>query len=172
MDPFTIGLILSAVGGGIQIAGNVKQGQYERAQAEREYEIAKRQQQWQREEMDWNIEDAQRQKESAVGTLLTNTAALGIAGPSIDQAKGTTIGEYNRAISRIETQKDWTREQDAWMKENLDMFKKQSRANQTFSNVSTLLTTGSNMAFGYYQYKSTLPPKQKSFYNARLVDVK
>jgi len=160
MDPFTIGMLLSVVGGGMQIYGNMKQGAYEREQARLQAERNAQQIAWQKEQLGWQSDDLERGKDAAVGTLLTQTAAMGISGPSVDQAKGTTIGEFNRALSRIDQQQGMLDKQKNWGSADLDSFLKQSQTNQMFNNMSTLLTTGANLGFGAYQMNLAKPPAQ------------
>lgn len=162
MDPFTIGLLLSVVGGGVQMLGNMKQGAYEREQARLQAERNAQQVAWQKEQLGWESADLERGKEAAVGTLLTNTAAIGISGPSVQQAKGTTIGEFNRALSRIDQQQGMLDKQKNWGSADLDSFIKQSQTNQMFNNMSTLLTTGANIGFNAYQMNLAKPPAQSS----------
>ena len=165
MDPFTIGLVISAIGGAVKLYGQAKQGEYEREQARLQTERNSQQIGWQETEADWgkqNIgwqkEDLERDKRGAVGTLLTNTAAMGVGGPLVSSAKGNMLGEYNRAlyrmdeqIGRIDTQKGWLGQQRSWGAADLATFSDQSRFNQSMGITDTLLTTGSNIAFGAYQ---------------------
>ena len=165
MDPFTIGLVISAIGGAVKLYGQAKQGEYEREQARLQAERNSQQIGWQETEADWgkeNIgwqkEDLNRDKRASVGTLLTNTAAMGVGGPLVSSAKGSMLGEYNRALSRmdeqigrIDTQKGWLGQQRSWGAADLATFSDQSKFNQRMGMTDTLLTTGANIGFGAYQ---------------------
>lgn len=165
MDPFTIGLVISAIGGVVDIVGKHKQGEYEREQARIQADRNAQQIGWQETEADWNKqnigwqkEDLEKDKRASVGTLLTNTAAMGVGGPLVSSAKGNMLGEYNRALSqmdeqigRIDTQKGWMGQQKSWGSEDLTSFTDQSKWNQGFGITSTLLTAGANVGFAAYQ---------------------
>jgi len=151
MDPFTISMILSAIGGGISLIGQAKQGEYERAQAELATQRNAEQIGWQQDILGNQSEDLERDKRGSVGTLLTNTAAMGVGGPLVSAAKGSMIGEYNRALSRIDTQSKQLDIQKGWGAADLNTFEDQSKWNQGMAMTNTLLTTGANMGFSMYQ---------------------
>lgn len=118
--------ILLALSAGLGIWGAVSQGQAEREQAQTEADRYN-------EQASWAIDETMREREQTMGTMNANMAAAGISGDSTDVAKGFTLGEYNRAIGKIETQQDWA-------SDDLNAFMAQSRVNQYFNIGSTLLT--------------------------------
>ena len=118
--------ILMALSAGLGIWGAVSQGQAEREQAQTEADRYN-------EQASWAIDETLKEREQTIGTMNANMAAASISGDSADVAKGFTLGEYNRAIGKIETQKDWT-------SDDLNAFMAQSRVNQYFNIGSTLLT--------------------------------
>lgn len=142
MDLMTILALASAASG---ILGSISQGQSERERNKLATERANQQITWQNQQLDWTKDDLGREKESAVGSLLTQSAALGIGGPSVDAMKGYTIGEYNRAISRAETQTGWNNEMATWNKDDLDLANRQSYFNEAVGIGSSLLTMGTNL---------------------------
>lgn len=177
-------LLLSA---GANIWGSISQAKADRRQArtnQARAEVAgtwndqklawdKQQMDWQQEQIDWaneqiadQQEDLGRQAERDDATLLTQSAAAGIMGPMVDQARGYTAGEYNRAISRLqeqigrnETQKGWIDTQKGWadtqgqwadvqQQWGIDDYQSlidQSYVNQAFNIGTTLLGTGANI---------------------------
>ncbi len=138
-------MLLALASGAVSIAGQSVQGRYERERAALETARANQQIGWQQEQIGWQQDDLGRQKDAAVGSLLTHSYALGIGGPSVSQGMGTAVGEFNRAISRMETQKDWTNIQKGWNEDDLASFQKQSRINQWLGIGGSLLTTGANV---------------------------
>ena len=185
MDFITPTLLLLSLG--TNIWGAVSQGEAERRQAitnQERAEVAgtwndrklawdKRQMGWQQQQIDWSNaqladqqEDLGRQAERDDATLLTQSAAMGIGGPMVDQARAYTAGEYNRAISRLqeqigrnETQKGWIDTQKGWadtqgqwadiqQQWGIDDYQSlidQSYVNQAFNIGTTLLGTGANI---------------------------
>lgn len=129
---------------------------------------------WQREQMGWQKDDLGRQKDAAVGSLLTQSAALGIGGPSVSAAKEYTIGEYNRALSQMDKQigwnrqqENWNRQQSGWNNDDMDLFNDQSRFNQSVGIGSSLLTMGTSL-YGNSEnkkYKSLYEDAKKNYSN-------
>lgn len=145
MGLFTLSMILAAVGGGLDIFSKISQGKAEREQAAVDTARANQQAQWQQGQIQWQQNDLSRQKGAAIGSLLTSSAAAGISGPSVSAQKGFAAGEYNRAISRLQTQSDQIETQKGWNNSDLDTFSKQSKFNQWTGIAGSLLTTGSSM---------------------------
>jgi hypothetical protein len=159
MDPFTIAALLSVASGGINIAGQIIGGKAERDKARTEMNRSRTQQQWQKQQADWQkqqvgyqIEDTERQRDREAASLLTQSYAQGIGGPSVSAGISTTLGEFNRAISRlseqqdqIDTQKGWIDTQTGWAQDDTNTFLKQSKVNQWLGIGGSLLTTGSNV---------------------------
>jgi hypothetical protein len=185
MDPVTLTLLVLSAGA--SIGGAISQGKAERKQArtnqqraevagtwnDQKLEWDKQQMDWQQQQIDWlnaqladQQEDLGRQAERDDATLLTQSAAMGIMGPMVDQARGYTAGEYNRAISRLqeqigrnETQKSWIDTQKGWVDtqgqwadiqqqwgvDDYQSLIDQSYVNQAFNIGTTLLGTGANI---------------------------
>lgn len=166
-------LALRAISAGLSIWGSVSQGNAEREQARTNQQRAEvaggwndQQQQWNKQQIDWAIdeiedrqEDLTRQAGRDDATLLTQSAASGIMGPMVDQARGYTAGEYNRAIGRlqdeigrnetrkgwVDTQGQWADIQQQWGIDDYQSLIDQSYVNQAFNIGNTLLATGANI---------------------------
>lgn len=149
--------ILALASAAANIIGAHYQGNSERERNKDATERANRQIGWQNEQLQWGKDDLGKQKEAAVGSLLTQSAALGIGGPSVDAARGYTIGEYNRAISQVGKQIGWNNQRSGWNTEDMSLFNDQSRFNQAVGIGSTILTTGVN----YYSHKAQLDLDKK-----------
>lgn len=141
MDPFTI--LLALAGGALSIWGSIEQGKDERAQAAKD---AARVQ----EQIDWTRDDTVREREQSLGSLTASMAAAGISGESAENAVSYTAGEYNRALTRLDTQKEWSQD-------DLEEFQQQSKVNQLFNIGTTLLSTGAKIGIGLYQNKAAKP---------------
>lgn len=137
--------ILSLASTAASIAGSISSGRSERDRNRIAAERASQQAQWQNEQLEWQKEDLGRQKEADVGTLLTQSAALGVSGPSIDAIKGYTVGEYNRAIGQVETQIGWNNQMNEWNLQDVKAANKQSLFNEAVGIGSSLITSGINM---------------------------
>lgn len=164
MDLITILTLASAAS---NVIGAHVQGKSERERNRIATERANQQIGWQNEQLQWGKDDLEKQKEAAVGSLLTQSAALGIGGPSVDAAKGYTIGEYNRAMSQVDKQIGWNNQQLGWNKEDMNLFNQQSRFNQSVGIGSSLLTMGTNL-YGNAEnkkYKSLYEDAKKNYTN-------
>jgi len=164
MAVMTILALASAAAG---IAGSYYQGESERERNKVATERANQQLGWQNEQLGWQKDDLGRQKESAVGSLLTQSAALGIGGPSVDAARGFAVGEYNRAISQTAKQIGWNNQQSGWNSEDMILFNQQSRFNQAVGIGSSLLTMGTSL-YGNAEnkkYKSLYEDAKKNYAN-------
>lgn len=168
MDPITIAMLLSLAGGAMNLIGGMSQGRAEREQAAQDTQRANQAVSWQQDQLGWQQDDLGRQKDSSVGTLLTQSYAMGVGGPSVSMAKGTTVGEFNRAISRVETQKSQLDARKDWNLSDLDAFNKQSKVNQAMGAAGTLLTTGSNI-YGLGVQGNLWGPGQTNPYSGQTV---
>lgn len=139
----SLALILGLASGAANILGAVAGGQAERAQAREDARRAK-------EQAGYQVDDITRSRDASEGSLIANASALGVGGDSVDMMKGATIGEYNRAIYRIQQQSDYAMS-------DLADFEKQSRFNQSVGIGSSILTTGVN----YYSHKAQLDLDKK-----------
>jgi len=124
MDPFTISLLLSLVGGGMQLIGNASQASANIKEAKKSTAEA-------------NTE-VMRQRESVRGSLVANTAAFGVGGQSVNRLLGESQREYNTAMSKNT--------------ENLDDYVTQTKTDLAFNQVSTLIGTGSNIYQNMYSF--------------------
>ena len=159
--------ILALASAAANIIGAHYQGNSERERNKLATERANQQIGWQNEQLQWGKDDLGRQRESAIGSLLTQSAALGIGGPSVDAARGYTIGEYNRAISQVDKQIGWNNQQSGWNSEDMDLFNLQSKFNQSVGIGSSLLTMGTNL-YGNAEnkkYKSLYEEAKKNYAN-------
>ncbi len=159
--------ILALAGAAASIWGSIAQGKSERERNRVATQRANQQIGWNNEQIGWQKDDLSKQKESAIGSLLTQTAALGIGGPSVDARKGYTIGEFNRAIAQTDKQRGWNSQQIDWNTEDMDLFNTQSRFNQSVGIGSSLLTMGTSL-YGNAEnkkYKSLYEDAKKNYTN-------
>ena len=138
-------MILSLASTAASIAGSISGGKSERERNTINAERSRQQMEWQNEQLGWQKDNLGRQKESDVGSLLTQSGALGVSGPSIDAIKGYTVGEYNRAIDQAETQIGWNNQMSGWNMEDMQSANKQSMFNEAVGIGSSLVTSGANL---------------------------
>lgn len=145
MGPFAIATLLSLASGGLQMWGQASQGAAQREQAKLQTQRSAQQARWQKDQITYQQEDLNRQKGASMGTLLTNSAALGIGGATVSSQKGFMVDDYNRVFSQMENQKSQIDTQVGWGREDLGSYLKQSKTNQFLGMTGSLLGTAGNI---------------------------